>query len=262
MPTTHSAGHPIGYQTRGDGHPVLLIPGMAATSDWFAFNIPAFARRYRVVAQDLRGANRDGVPEASGPYSTRDMAADSIAVLDELGIDRAHVVAQSMGGMVAQWLLLDHPSRVARVSIVGNGIARTPEEMIASVPADFEPPPPPPADQPPPMTFTPQFPHREPQRWKYYVDHIGSRPPHPKTLRAQVFAALRHDTVDRLGEVRHPVQLLIGEHDTVNVAQAPRFADAMPDGRLSILPGMAHALNLEFADEYNALVLGFLGDAG
>lgn len=176
--------------------------------EWFAFNIPALADHYRVIAQDLRGANRAGVPVAPGPYSTRDMADDAITVLDALDADRVHVVAQSMGGMVAQWLAVDHPDRVARISIVGNGIARTPADVAASVPADFEPPPPPPADEPPPMTFTLDFRRREPQRWQYYADHIGSRPPHPETLRAQVFAAVGHDTLDRLGGVRHDVQLL------------------------------------------------------
>ncbi|MGH8876843.1 MAG: alpha/beta fold hydrolase [Stackebrandtia sp.] len=196
MPTVDNHSVPIYCEASGTGFPVLLIPGMASTLEWFAFNVPAFADHYRVIAQDLRGSNRDGIPAAAGPYSTRDMAADSIALLDALAIDRAHVVAQS-------------------------------------------------------MTFTPDFQRREPERWRYYADHIGSRPPRPETLRAQVFAALEHDSLDRLGGVNHDVRLLVGDQDVINVALAPDLADALPSGRLSILPGMPHALNFEFAELFD-----------
>ena len=74
---------------------------------------PALAERFRVIAFDNRGAGRSSGPP--GPYTTRQMADDAAALLDHLGIDRAHVIGQSMGGMIAQELALGDPERVDRL---------------------------------------------------------------------------------------------------------------------------------------------------
>lgn len=126
---------PVTYAVYGNGEPVLMITGMASVLDWFQFNISAFVDAgYKVIAQDLRGANRPGIPSAPGPYTAGDMAADSLGILDEMGVGRADIVGLSMGGMVAQHLAISHPDRCRRVSIVGNGLARVPAELAASPP--------------------------------------------------------------------------------------------------------------------------------
>ncbi|GAB3491106.1 alpha/beta fold hydrolase [Amycolatopsis cihanbeyliensis] len=261
MPISERGGRPVYYEEHGTGFPVLMITGMAATMDWFHYNIPAFAERYRVVAQDLPGSNREGVPAAPGPYSTRELVADSIGILDELGIERAHVVALSFGGMIAQWLAIDHPERVERLSIVGNGLGRMPKEIAEAAAGAAA------AEQSEEdmvrivrqMTFSEDFPERQPQRWAFFLREIHGKPARPQTQQAQLEASLRHDAMDRLAEVRAEVQLLAGELDTVNARYAPELAAAIPHCELNVLPGMNHGLNLEFAETYNDIVLRFLG---
>lgn len=103
----------------GPGRPLLLINGLG--SPLVAFE-PGFvdrlvARGLAVVRFDNRDVGRSdrvavGPPGARTPYTVHDMAADAVAVLDAVGWERAHVLGQSMGGMIAQQLAIDHPERV------------------------------------------------------------------------------------------------------------------------------------------------------
>ena len=111
-PHTTDAGH-----TTGATHPaVLLIMGLGATLDWWHRLRPPLAARFRTILFDNRGVGRSDVP--SPPYSIAQMADDAAAVLDAAGVASAHVVGMSMGGYIAQDLVLRHPSR-ARSLVLG-----------------------------------------------------------------------------------------------------------------------------------------------
>src|SRR3954469_9036273 len=122
------------YEARGTGEPpLLLIAGIpAVASDWASLAEPLSARR-RVIAYDNRGSG--GSTVTPGPYTTRQLAADGIALLDALGIERADVFGMSLGGMIAQELALGWPDRARRL-ILGcthAGIAhaaRQPRETV------------------------------------------------------------------------------------------------------------------------------------
>src|SRR5262249_34033775 len=108
--TTSPDGTRLYWETHGAGDPVLLIMGLGANAyDWHR-TIPWLAERYRVIAFDNRGAGRSDVP--SGGYTIAQMADDTAAVLDAAGLDTAHVVGASLGGMIAQRLALAHPRRL------------------------------------------------------------------------------------------------------------------------------------------------------
>ena len=94
---------------RRDGEPVLLIQGLGTDSRGWALQRMALGRRYRCFAPDNRGTGLSDKPP--GPYSLDQMARDAIAVLDAEGVDRAHVVGASMGGVIAQIIGVLHPER-------------------------------------------------------------------------------------------------------------------------------------------------------
>lgn len=105
------------WGTPGDGLPVLAIHGLTASSRaWLevATRLPG-----AVIAPDLRG--RGGSGDLPGPYGMAAHAADCVAVLDALGVDRAAVVGHSMGAVVASVLAHGHPERVARLVLVDGG---------------------------------------------------------------------------------------------------------------------------------------------
>src|SRR5689334_6518850 len=84
----------------GAGPPLLLIMGLGASLETWVAQREAFAARFRVILFDNRGAGESESPPP--PWSVPDMAADAVGVLDALGIERAHVLGVSMGGMIAQ----------------------------------------------------------------------------------------------------------------------------------------------------------------
>ncbi|MGH9582099.1 MAG: alpha/beta fold hydrolase [Bryobacteraceae bacterium] len=110
MPYVLNQGAKIYWEQHGSGPPILLIMGLSFTHEmWFRI-VPELKREYRVILFDNRGMGRSDVPR--GPYRMRLMARDACAVLDAAGVDAAHVVGASMGGMIAQEIAYRYPKRV------------------------------------------------------------------------------------------------------------------------------------------------------
>src|SRR5262245_10865251 len=103
------------YVEVGDGEPVVLIMGFGGDHQSWGFQLPALAGAYRVIAFDNRGAGQTDAPDH--PYSTRQMAADTAGLIDALGIDHAHVIGVSMGGMIGQELAIAYPARVRSLQL-------------------------------------------------------------------------------------------------------------------------------------------------
>ena len=100
MPYVESSGARIYWEERGSGEPLLMIMGLGYTLEMWGRVVPQLAEHYRVIVFDNRGVGRSDVP--AGPYSIAGMAADAEAVMRAAGVERAHVLGVSMGGMIAQ----------------------------------------------------------------------------------------------------------------------------------------------------------------
>ena len=114
-----SAGARLRYVERGTGAPVVLVHGFTANIEraWIDTGVlPDLARDYRVIALDLRGHGKSDKPHDASAYEP--MATDVIALLDHLGIERAHLVGYSLGGIIAAKLLTTHPQRF-RSAVLG-----------------------------------------------------------------------------------------------------------------------------------------------
>lgn len=103
----------IRWEERGDGAPLLLIQGLGYGRWSWDPVVPALAERYRVLWFDNRGIGDSDKPE--GPYTAKLMAADALQVLDEAGVDIAHVLGASLGGMIAQEVAAGTPERVDKL---------------------------------------------------------------------------------------------------------------------------------------------------
>lgn len=110
-------GAQIYYATYGDGAPVILLHGGLGNGDHFAFQLPALVDHFRAIAIDSRGHGRSTLGKAKPTY--RQMAADVVAVMDALRIERASIVGWSDGGAVALALGIEHAARVDRLFVLG-----------------------------------------------------------------------------------------------------------------------------------------------
>ena len=106
----------IAWERRGSGPPVVLIHGLGYARWGWDPVADGLAERFEIVLLDNRGIAESDAPP--GPYTCVEMAADVLGVLDDAGIDRAHVVGTSLGGMIAQELVLAEPERVKRLVLV------------------------------------------------------------------------------------------------------------------------------------------------
>jgi 3-oxoadipate enol-lactonase len=108
--------------------PVLVLgPSLGTTTALWAPALPHLADRYRLIRYDHRGHGGSPVPD--GPYRIEDLGGDVLALLDRLGVERAHVAGVSLGGMVAMWLAANAPERVDRLVPICTTTRFTPPEM-------------------------------------------------------------------------------------------------------------------------------------
>jgi aminoacrylate hydrolase len=106
----------IHYECDGQGPPVLLIQGVGVIGAGWRPQVEGLRDRYTLCTFDNRGIGRSST--RTRPTGIEQMAADALALLDQLGWQRAHVVGHSMGGLIAEQLALDAPSRVASLALL------------------------------------------------------------------------------------------------------------------------------------------------
>ncbi|WP_379553496.1 alpha/beta fold hydrolase [Qipengyuania sp. DGS5-3] len=270
------------YDEHGDpsNPPLLLIMGLGAQMTlWpIEFVEGLAARGFRVIRFDNRdiglshkfeGAKAPSLPwqvlrakigwPAKVPYTLSDMAADAVGVLDALGIERAHIVGASMGGMIAQLVAIEHADRVLSLTSIFSttGDSKLPQAEKSAISA-----------------LTAPIKSMEEESLVAHginvVTHIGSPgyPFDPEKQRERVLAAIRRsvyppglprqlaaiiddgDRTARLTNVTAPTLVLHGEDDPlVKVEGGRATAAAIPGAKLKTIPGWGHDLPLALVDQ-------------
>ena len=113
MPIVKANGININYSVTGQGEPLVMIMGLNAPQSGWNDQIPLFKKYFQVITFDNRGAGKSDKPQ--GPYSIRIMADDAAALMDCLGIKKAHIMGMSMGGMIAQEVAINYPERMMKL---------------------------------------------------------------------------------------------------------------------------------------------------
>jgi len=259
MPLVSSAGADIWYEEAGrpDGPPVLLLQGLGTDHVPWLRHVPVLGRDFRLILVDNRGVGRSGKPP--GPYSIEQMAKDALAVLVAAGVARAHVVGISMGGMIAQELVLAAPERVDRL-VLACTAARPRDQQAAGVgPAAISELPL--VDLMKTLTglcFSDEFVRRERAYLKQLFAGVVTWFD-PRAFFAQLEAIQAHDTVARLHAIAAPTLVLTGDCDRmVPPAHSDVLLRGIPGARLSVLQGGSHGFHLEQSEWFNRAVLDFL----
>ena len=140
MPHATVNGISIDYATAGDGPPVLLICGTGQPADlWFAQVADLAAAGHTVITFDNRGCGRSEAPPA--PYLVSDMAADTAALIEHLGLGPCDVIGYSLGGYIAQELAVTRAGLVRRLVLLAGAGPRRPTRWRAPVPPSTSPAP-------------------------------------------------------------------------------------------------------------------------
>ena len=247
----------VPYKVDGpDDAPVLVLSNsIGSTSAMWDPQMPALSERFRVVRYETRG--HAGAPVPDGPYAIDDLGGDVLALLDRLGVERAHFARLSLGGMTGMWLGVNAPERVDRLALLCTSamLARDVDwaararmvraEGTAAV-----------AEGTVERWFTEPYRRANPDvaaRWRATV---AATPSEGYAGCAEAIGAM--DFEDDIGAVRAPTLVIAGRHDPATPPpHAELIASRIPGARLEIVDG-AHLSNYERPDEVTALLLDHL----
>jgi 3-oxoadipate enol-lactonase len=244
---------------RPAGAPVVVLSNsLGATRGMWDPQIPPLAERFRVVSYDTRGHGESPAPE--GPYALDDLVDDLVALLDDLGAPRAHVVGLSLGGMTGIRLAAREPDRVDRLALLCTSAKTEPQGFLdraAAVRSAGT------ASIAPAVVtrwLTPEFAAEHPDLAARLEGMIAGCDDEGYALCAEVVAAI--DLREDLGRIAAPTLVISGAGDQ---ALPPDHQKAIADGiagaeYLSVSPG-AHLANLERTPEVTHALLAHL-DAG
>jgi len=250
------------YETHGEGPALLLVSGLGGGSwSWYG-QVPFFAKRYRTIIFDNRGAGRSTMPK--GPYRMSQLADEARFLLDHLGVDKTFVLGLSMGGMIAQQLALQIPRRIramflgcthaggasltpptrAVMDLLINNAGLTQRQIL---------------EKNIPLFFSERCRQTQPEVVAAYCEAQLAAPPQPpEAFHAQLAAIRTFDVSDRLGQLVIPTMLVTGSEDVlIPPANTEMLAKLLPHAETVILTGAGHAFHAECCDRLNHLADDF-----
>jgi pimeloyl-ACP methyl ester carboxylesterase len=261
MPKIRANGIDLHYESRGTGEPLLLIAGFACDHLIWSQVDHSLASKYRVITFDNRGVGQSSAPDS--PCSIRQMAEDAAALLDGIGTSPVHVAGHSMGGQIAMELALSHPEMVRSLLLLSSS-ARCDERGKSLIATLGELP----------RLVDPRTSARLIMPWLYtnaFFSQPGAAdllvqwflecpfPPTPQGTYHQSRAISAYDASGRLGAIRCPTLVLVGDED---ILLPPAFSEQLAQGiasaELVVLKGTGHGLLIESPKEVARAMLDFL----
>jgi 3-oxoadipate enol-lactonase len=261
MPVVELRGTSLFYELEGDGEPLLLLNGIMMTTQSWVLQRRALAPHFRLVMHDFRGQMRSAKPP--GPYSLETHVDDLVTLLDNLGIESAHVVGTSYGGEIGMLFVATHPERVRTLTVIACVSEVGPElyehvsvwaDAARRTPADFY-------DITVPYNYSPAFLAARPDIIDMARLRLAAQPPDYFRAFADLIEAFgRLDLTPLLPNITAPTLVIAAGQDIVKPVRYSRLiADRIPNAELVVIPDAGHAVVIEKADEVNAAILRFLG---
>ena len=261
MPKVQVNGIDLFYDIKGQGEPLLLIAGFLCDHSYWSLIMPSLVTQYQVIRVDNRGLGRSSAPDS--PYNLQQMANDIAALLDHIGINQVSVVGHSMGGQIAQELVLAQPGRVKSLILLSslakgderfNHVISTWGDLPSSIDLKLY------QKVVFPWIFTDEF-YSIPGMVEQLIEWAVNYPftPATHTLYHHSRAILSSDTQDRLHKIHCHTLILVGKEDILTpVKFSEQLAQGIPHAELVVLDRGGHGLLIESSDTVISLMLKFL----
>jgi 3-oxoadipate enol-lactonase len=248
------------YELIGEGEPLLFIPGLGGTCRVWDPIVPDLASHFSLILVDNRGLGRSVARRK--PRSLADYSADLVELLDELQLDRAHVLGLSLGGIIAQRFAVDHPSRVDRLVLVscahrfsayllrmaallGHSLRRFPKAVFVQ---------------------TMELLGTAPLYMDAHIDEIDEAMKvrcreklHARAMGTQLRCLLKSELDPQDYRITAPTLVVAGEHDAlIPNCYARLMAERIPGSRFLLIPGAGHNPMVEAPEKVLPLIEQFL----
>jgi pimeloyl-ACP methyl ester carboxylesterase len=262
------------YEETGSGTPVIFVHEYAGDYRSWEAQMRHFGQRYRAITYNARGYPPSDVPDAVSAYSQHRAADDIGAVLDHLGIAKAHIVGLSMGGFATLHFGFRHPGKALSLVVAGCGYGAEPGQRDrfraeAETIADF-------IQSNGMSVFAAkyalgptrvQFENKDSRGFDEFrrmlAEHsaLGAR---NTQLGVQRERPSLYDLIEPMQALTVPTLVLTGDEDWPCLAPGILMKQTIPTAALSVMPNCGHAINLEDPDGFNRIVGDFLAqvDAG
>ena len=240
--------------------PVLMIQGLGASKNAWNLQRIAMATRFRIISFDNRGAGRSDKP--TEPFTLEQMADDAIAVLDAAGIETAHIVGASMGGVISQIVAVKFPQRVRSLTLVCTACRNHPwrQELLQSwaktaeekgmIEVGKE------AAQ---WVMSPRSFRRLVPAFTWMGPLAALRPRHSFVSQIHAILDTREDLVDQLSTISAPTMVIVGNQDILTPrGDSEEIAERIPNAELVVISGAAHGLMMEHSSTFNKILIEFL----
>ena len=255
----------IHYNEVGVGDPLLLIMGYGMPGDAWLGSLP-YLQGFRAIYYDNRGTGQSSKP--AGPYTIVQMADDGAGLLDRLGIERAHVYGVSMGGMIAQELVLRHPHKVRSLvlgcTLCGGehatfGEQAVLDELFAVIEGMGRMAPDTWVDRQLPLIFPPEWIAANPgirDLLRLAAKMMPMTP--PETAHQAMAGMFGWTTYDRLPQIEAPTLVVHGDKDVlIPIENAHVLAERIPGARLHVVKGAGHGYPAQDPEGVHKVITDF-----
>jgi pimeloyl-ACP methyl ester carboxylesterase len=271
---TTDDGVRLHYEETGSGSPLIFVHEFAGDHRSWEQQLQHFGRRYRAITYAARGYPPSDVPENPSSYSQNRAADDILAVLDHLGIQKAHICGLSMGGFATLHFGFRHPSRALSLCVAGCGYGAElnmreqfraeADALVASLRADGM------------AAFAARYAHgptrvqfeaKDPRGFAVFKEALAEHSALGAAntqLGCQKERPSLYNLQTEMAALNVPTLILTGDEDWPCLAPALLMKRTIPSAALSVMPNCGHTINLEAPDLFNSIVGDFLAqvDAG
>jgi pimeloyl-ACP methyl ester carboxylesterase len=262
MPLARSDDANIYYECHGegDGPPVLFIRGTGADGTRWMPQVEAYQDEVPCVIFDGRGAGKsDTTPP---PYTVAQMAGDTIALMDHLGLETAHISGSSLGGAIGLHMAVHAPERVETLQLHSSWLATRGfsafsigllKKILLAGGTDFY------YEATLPLLFSPRFMMDNFDGLMKVLAHMQTNPATEDGLLGQIEANLSYDLSAEVSRVDVPTLVTVGELDYILPVSCSReLHDAIAGSELIVFPGCGHLVTMESPDTFNRATLDWL----
>ncbi|TFG08619.1 MAG: alpha/beta hydrolase [Promethearchaeota archaeon] len=272
-------GIKICYDIHGEGDPVFLLHGFSDRKEHWRAQVGELSKHFKLIRMDNRGAGRSDRP--NGEYTMEIFASDVVGLMDFLEIEKAHIIGHSMGGMIAQNLIILYPDRVRKMVLINTFAGIKPpgeptddyekiqkksaiagqkaiendplNAFIKGAKASYS------------RNFWKMM--REDPKRKFHgiwsvedlIDEKIKHGPTPTDLAKQAHAIAMHNTYERLNEIKNEVLIIAAEKDkSCPVSANKKIHKLIPNSRFIVIEKAAHQSILEKPHEINKIIIEFL----
>jgi pimeloyl-ACP methyl ester carboxylesterase len=269
MPDVKLPDGSLHYEVFGAGPPLFFLSQTAWYGGiWKLEQVPDLSRDHMVIVFDQRGTGKSAV--TSKDFSTARLAADAIAILDELGLEKANICGHSNGGRVAQVIALDYPDRVDRLLLASAGGSGSktsqgglPLGMVLEI-----------VEKGYPgyvrthslkTGFTGAFVNAHPERAERLMNTVMANLAPPESFLRHVLGRQGTETISRLKDITAPTLVMVGDDedhgsssDLTHLAFAKILAETIPGAKFVVFPGEGHNYWFSAPERFNSVVRDFI----